>query len=423
MEIAVVVTALHVALWFILASGFSAAATIWGLRRILPTLGAAALSVGAIALLTKGDIRDLIYVDASAILVAVVAGAFAGRLMTRHRETEILRVVRERYIEIVQDRRIVAILAAMLVAVMATYVFAILEIEELGAGFWHGFYQAWCAAIVFFGILGISSTFVTLYRPEKEEFATRVRILCGGRQGPTVDYIRQKIRQIGYHAEMVRRHHRVVGYDAERKAYEIEVTHSSDNRNFYDDEAVDAVTFGLKPDPLDPPLPNGRIGLLMGVEVNGLQVNGPELIPADGLRKSWPIEIKKGDRAHVKVGHRCWYLTTKEHTFRTNRFANHVHATFELAIPDSAPELVISSFRRANPANLADPTMIEVSRIRHVLEPGETFTGVPPSKNCIPGDIVFQMTFIAPPGSDLVTADLGEYRQEDLAPAGQSASG
>jgi hypothetical protein len=294
----------------------------------------------------------------------------------------------------VGDHLILVVFVSILVAALFTLIFAKLRASENPREFWHGFYEAWTASIVIFAILGVAGTIVSLYRPEKDVFATKVRILCGGRIGPEVDYIREIVTKIGYYSESVVRNYTIKGWDLERRAYEIEVSHRSVNKNFFDDDALDTGSLTLKPDPLTPAL--DPIGRLIEVRVGDDDpVVRAENIPVSGLAKKWPVQLKKGGEARILVRHSGWYHVDIVHNFRPARFAKVVEVSVSSELPDTRIAFVADAYER-EVADFRSTAPGKKIPHRGVLQPSVLFKVTKDATNCLPNELAFALKFEPP---------------------------
>ncbi|MEH3061549.1 MAG: hypothetical protein PGN33_01805 [Methylobacterium radiotolerans] len=225
----------------------------------------------------------------------------------------------------VADRRLTFVAFAVVTAILVTGPFGRWAKQDGPSGFWASFYASWTANLVFFAILGVAGIVVSVYRPEKDEFSRRVRILFGGRQDAAVDHITETIRRIGYYAEDVIRTYRIKEFDAVAKAVLVRVEHRTVTRNFYDDlSAVDDAVVTLTPDPMDPP--RDPVGHLISFSVNQAnKVTHPIPIPPGGkfVHKE-AIEIPSGGTSDVEVVTETWYSLDELHEYEPNRFAAQV---------------------------------------------------------------------------------------------------
>ena len=384
---------IDIVLWVFLVFGFAFAVTVGGIGRVFATLVASALTVVAIEFIAQTTLSQNLIEDAFGILAALVVGMIGG-IVYRYRTPQRIRdAVNLRINEIVSDYRILLVIAALFVAILVTTVFGNLATLESPRGFWHGFYEAWTASIVFFSILGIAGTIVSLYRPEKDEFEARVRILCGGRSGPEVDYIREVIRKIGYFGEAVKRTYSIKSWDPVRRAYEIEVRHESVNKNYFDDEEPDIGAFSLTPDQLNPTL--DPIGSLIEVLVDSASVCGAEYIPVTGLSKEWAVRIKRGGEARIVLRHKLWYSVDKVHNFRPARFAKSATVEIVSEVPSITPLVSGTVYQRKSPdlRTGASPTELP---FQENLSPSLRYVGVPSAINCLPDKIAISLKFDPP---------------------------
>lgn len=364
-----------------------------GLVRVLATLVVAVIALFALEAFSDIASSQSLLEDIAASVAGLVIGFLFGRIGHIKSLAQIKEACRLAIHEILSDWRILVVFIAILVAALITILFAHLRVDEKTPLFWHGFYEAWTASIVFFAILGVAGTIVSLYRPEKDAFEAKVRILCGGRTGTEVDYIRENITKVGYFSESVARTYTILNWDPDRKAYEIEVTHESVNKNFFDDDASDSGRFGVKPDPLTPPL--DPVGRLIEVNVDGKQVFGAEDIPVTGILKEWSVPLRKGGEVHILLRHRAWYDVAIEHLFRPARFAKTVTVTLRSELPNAKPRFnavvyqrETVDFRRGGPGTAVQH--------RKELEPSVNYEHIPTAKNCLPDLVAFQLKLEPP---------------------------
>ncbi len=122
------------------------------------------------------------------ILIPLLAGIGAGFLAglywhTRRVKGAFLKRVEYFAKKVMEDFRIAAVFVGLLVSIALTFYFARLATDESVKGFWTEFYAAWVAGLLFFAVVGLILGLVSLYRPERDVFAARVKILTGGKEG------------------------------------------------------------------------------------------------------------------------------------------------------------------------------------------------------------------------------------------------
>ncbi|WP_144439896.1 hypothetical protein [Methylobacterium sp. AMS5] len=289
--------------------------------RIVPALLATSAIVTAIELLPSVFAS---WEWAVAIGFAVMVGSAAGYRIARkgadggHLQEKSVRLIRE----FTSDRRLLFVAAATLVAVFVTALFGRWSKAGGASSFWASYYASWTANLAFFALLGVAGIVVSIYRPEKDEFSRRVRILFGGRQDAAVDYITETIRSIGYYAEEVVRTYRIQEFDHDRKAARIRVEHRTVTRNFYDDlSATDRAAITLIPDPLNPSM--DQVGELLSFSVGGVNRLQHPMPIKSGVEFTHveTIEIPSGGSSTVEVVSQAWYSLSETHQFEPNRFA------------------------------------------------------------------------------------------------------
>lgn len=236
---------------------------------------------------------------------------------------------------------------------------------------------------MFFSLLGVAGTLVSLYRPEKDEFSNRVRILFGGRQDETVDYIREAIRKIGYYAEMTERSYKISRYDRERNAYLVRMEDSTITRNYYDDlAAIDKARWTLTPDKLTPPL--DPLGHLISFRVNGEhKITEPIPIFEKGLQFEEDVQIPRGETSRIEVCSDCWHLLTETHTFVPHRFAKRIQIS--VIYEAENPGLGAPAIKVLEPSSHGEISLMHSKQIVF-----------PPMLNCRPNEHAFAFQLIAP---------------------------
>jgi hypothetical protein len=241
------------------------------------------------------------------------------------------------------DARLLALLVALLVAIALTAVWGGLMRREGTAGFWFAFYSSWTASLAFFGVVGVIGVAVSLSRPEREVFRARARILFGGREGPAVDYISEKLRKIGYFSTDAHRRYVVEDYDAQRKAYRVRVTHTTTIKNFFDDvKAEDVTEFGITPDPIDPaPVPYGEfVSWKIGAEN---LLTAPQPFGVEGVSRAERVEIPAGESIRIETEFWAWLAIVEEHSFSAARFVEQLttEIVYRCNTPNQGPTIRI----------------------------------------------------------------------------------
>jgi len=244
-------------------------------------------------------------------------------------------------VRLLSDFRVSAVLVGLLISYLITFYFAVMAAKENPPGFWIAFYAAWVSGLLFFTIVGLIAGLVTLYRPERDVFAARVKILTGGKSGSAVDYIADELRRIGYVARITERVITVRAYNAELDAYYAAVKHTTVVRNIYDDVATDAkgdIKIELDPLPKDPS-PYGR---LISFKINGTNQGG---VPFDfdqgGFSRPWTIDVPAGGEGQIEYEHECWYKATEVHHFTPNRFTENLQVKFRCLCQPKGQRLLV----------------------------------------------------------------------------------
>jgi hypothetical protein len=329
------------AIWLFLVFSLVYNARSKGLLRILPTLLFIALGIFAVEFLGFSIDPHHWILPTIATVVGILIGLLSPSALALNTFAPI-RWLERNFRNLSEDKRIIIMVGAFLVSIIITAIFAKIAHNENPVAFWYGFYQSWTASLVFFSILGVAGTLVSLYRPEKDEFGNRVRILFGGRQDESVEFITDAIRRIGYYSETVERLYEIQEYNKANDAYKIKVTHKSVTRNYYDDLAAkDKATWKLTPDPF--PNPIDPVGHLLSFKVNGNhRISSPLPIPPTGLEYEEDIDIPKGGTATLESLVECWFSAVEQHEFAPARFAKRLSVSF-VYYGAEPPALVMST--------------------------------------------------------------------------------
>ena len=206
------------------------------------------------------------------------------------------------------DSKIAAI--ALLLSYGLTAIFALIVSENQQDRFWLSFYSSWTEDIIFFSIVGLIFTALSLRRPELEHFQTRVQILFSGNKGPAVDYISDKIRQMGYYAVKVRRELVIEKYDDDYGAYLIRFKSTNYLKNLFDDIDAKVLTgFGITPDkPGDFKQAPSPVGLITSMKIEGEpeKVSAAIIVPPGGCEHPMEIAIPPGEERRLIYEYELW---------------------------------------------------------------------------------------------------------------------
>ncbi|TWA83737.1 hypothetical protein FBZ85_101486 [Azospirillum brasilense] len=333
-----------IAIPFILTASFTAAARMYGLKSILPTLVSIALSLVLITVnqrLTNPDNWILIAVMAAAG-VAVSITAFIVMDIFKKTESTAAKISYFR-----DNKQYIVILSAFSIAIIVTPLFSSLADWVDQKGFWFGFYQSWTAGLVTFIFLGIAGILVSVYRPSQDQFKRRVSHLFDVNDTAAIDHLASSVQKNGYYAKTVKRTYTIENYSHEQKAYKISITHEAVHKNFlWDVSAPDQATIKLtltEEDKLNPPLDS--MGSIISVRINDNErLTRPEPIPEQGIDKIWPYTIQAGGEGHIRTIHYCYYKANEPHSFGVNRFARHIKSEIIYnCTDDGVPDITIKT--------------------------------------------------------------------------------
>ena len=328
---------------------FIFALAVWlgtGLRRsilaVVPMLVCFSLGMAVAFVLLRNLLAPPWYDVLLAILVGIVIGYFATWMWhARFEKSALINGFRIGWQLIFGDFRVAAVLIGLLLSYVLTFYFAIFAKAENPAGFWAAFYPAWVSGLLFFTVVGLIAGLVTLYRPERDVFAARVKILLGGKSGPAADFIASELKRVGYVARHTERIVTIEDYDASMGAFKVNVWHSSTIRNIYDDIQTEAVgQIAINPDPVAPA--PALFGQLTSFSINGTnQPDVPFEIKQDGFNRRWALPIPGGGEGTVEYEHWYWYKASERHHFTLSRFTEELKVQFHCRCsPDSKKVLL-----------------------------------------------------------------------------------
>ncbi|MGD0433336.1 MAG: hypothetical protein ABSA58_19815 [Acetobacteraceae bacterium] len=407
-------------IWFALIFGVVGAVSAKGFSFGLPIIVVSAIWLVAFQLVGANINSGNIMIYAGGFAAATVLGIILGQLLRWKLSRTLKSKLTDLSFSFINDPRYIVIMTAIAVAIIATFVFAKITARQPPGTFWHGFYEAWTASIVFFAIIGLAGTAVALYRPEKEDLKTRVRILCGGQQRRATDYIYEEVKFLGYYAEKIVRNYRVLNYDPLRNAFEVEVEQITYARNFYDDEATDTARLAITMDELTPSLdPIGNLRsitvdgrLVEDVTVNQVVVRLPIPVPVGGLVAEWSLHTPRGKTAEVKTLHSAWFDAREEHTFGSHRFVEEVEFCFiyEASTPQVCPPITYTAYKQRRSGRSIDTTKEVAHQTEISPNPLQRYSRH--QRSCLPGSPAFSFRFgaITEPAAILEVTELEAVR-------------
>jgi hypothetical protein len=378
----------------LLAFSFTFSIPLFGLGRTIVVDASTVFAASVINLIIATLEKQNLLILLACVLCGLLLGA-AGGLYYKHRAAESVRITFNRqYISLMEDYRIRVVFGSILAAVLVTMFFAKMRMAEVAPEkFWHGFYEAWTASLVFFAVLGLAGTVVSLYRPEKEAFDTKVRILCGGSVGSEVDYLAAMITKFGYYSESVTRIYTFKAWDSVRQAYEIEISQHTVNKSYFGGDASNSGGFRIKPDPFTPPL--DPVGTLIEVRVGDRLIRSAEHIPVGGLDIDWPIELNRGGETPTLVRHKMLYGANTDHTFRPPRFTKILHTNLVSEIPGAIIDFSGRVYNKST-TDFLRPGLGDEMPITGTVEASKTCAITPPQKNCPPNEVAVTLNFQPP---------------------------
>jgi hypothetical protein len=344
-----------------------------GVNRVLVPLLACCLCVTATYLILGRPTAVPWYCFLGSVFGGIGVGVVIAQMWsTRALKGRAADAVRVGQARVLMDFRVAAVLAGLLLSYVLTFYFARLATHENPPVFWMGFYQSWVSGLLFFTVVGLVVGLVTLYRPEKDVFAARVKILVGGKSGSAVDYIAGELRRIGYVAQRTDRIITIEEYDAARRAFKLRVKQRSIVRNIYHDVATEA-TGGIKvtPDAFNPPLID--TGQLVSFRVNKINQPGvPAPFGQHGLSRDWTVSIPAGGAGEIEYEHWMWYSEAEVHEFAPVRFTETLTVEFNCRCTLNSGRLRLSVVRPGNDVQMLDWDVTHRLGSLHDLEPVKT---------------------------------------------------
>ena len=135
-----------------------------------------------------------------------------------------------------QDWRVQVVVLATAAVLACTWFLSFIDRITDVSTFAGAVYAAWVSAVLFFLVLGIIGTIVSLSRPENEPFETRARILLRGQNGPHIDYAVAKLREALEHfAESTETSVNIRDFDPDSKKYKLEIEDTTKVMSYIND--------------------------------------------------------------------------------------------------------------------------------------------------------------------------------------------
>lgn len=199
---------------------------------------------------------------------------------------------------------------------------------------WHEIFVAWTGELLFFTIVGLAVTIVSLERPRDprtENWRDRVRNLFGLSTVPecVAEFHRQSIEQIARYATNVRREIIIEEYDSTVDAYRVNIKQDFIIRNaLHDTELTEKLPFRVEPDNIALG-PDRYLGRVFSVVIGGsekIQTFTP--IPAQGFSTDFMIPLRPGAEVAITVRYEVWMKANVPQRQRSVRFVESMEIVF-----------------------------------------------------------------------------------------------
>jgi hypothetical protein len=228
------------------------------------------------------------------------------------------------------DWRVTAILVPAYLAVIITFFIYAVHYWRDPSTFWGSVFASWVASVIFFALLGIVGTIISLARPETEAFETRARILFRRESGQHIDYIVSRIREIFEHySESVKIKIRVTDYDVNEKKYRIAIDNTIVVRSYIDD-IESKFSSEVKFSGITAPPPGKLDNRLTYLRINGEGQTLKGLTAAGNIDEPFTKTISRGGHCEIDFSFETWVNEDSEPiTYETIRYSQVVSAELE----------------------------------------------------------------------------------------------
>jgi hypothetical protein len=256
-------------------------------------------------------------------LVALTVGFVAAALILHYKN----KIPQKRnFLALLFDNRTRIIALSLVISYVMTAAFAVKASSKEASSYWASFYPSWTSSIIFFTVVGFAAAIASLHRPEKDHYATRVRILASGKTGPAIDYIAGKLQEIGFYSPETIKEYIFEEYREDISAYKVRQITTTYLKNIYDDvSSRDKAMLSITPDEFtNPPNP---LGQLVRVTVDTEQkLAVPENITGP-YKYGKDIQIATGKGTVVEIEHWTWMKVGEPNELTLRRFTENLKVT------------------------------------------------------------------------------------------------
>jgi hypothetical protein len=181
---------------------------------------------------------------------------------------------------------------------------------------------AWSGELLFFTIVGLIVTFVTLQDPGEGALDDRIRILFGSEKIPdcVLNYNRNTLSRLSAYAEIADRTVIIEVYDDNRKAYKVKISTSYLYRNLLRDVIYDeTLPLFVTPDEFKENAPF-ELGRVTSIKIDGAETITKQLpIEPKGFQTELRLKMDRGGQSKVVFEYWVWMAIGVPQTMHPKR--------------------------------------------------------------------------------------------------------
>lgn len=176
-----------------------------------------------------------------------------------------------------KDKKVIILIGTCMILLVATYIFgrqaSFVDSDSNINSFWDSFYSSWISSLVFFFIASIGITVASWRQPEEDALEARIGILFGTHNVPDMEFVKRKLKDIGWYGTIMVRKYTITGYNSDLNYFTASVEVTTEVKNSFRDLDIDRpIKVSVTPDIIDGFSGDyGRITAIIVDDVNVIQ--------------------------------------------------------------------------------------------------------------------------------------------------------
>lgn len=210
------------------------------------------------------------------------------------------------------DWRIGAIFLATAISVIATLSVYAAGLGHDPATFFGAAFAAWIGGVAFFVVVGAAVAILSLARPEEGSFDARARILFRREDGPHIDYIIARLKDMFEHyAEKTENKITILDYSESEHKYRIALDSKTSVRSYIDD-ITSTYRSEIEFTEITPPPPGGTPNRLVYLRIDGKAENLDGGSLSNSIKQPFTTKIERDGTSDICHRVEVWIASSAE---------------------------------------------------------------------------------------------------------------